>query len=181
MLSDTQISVFKSAVTSLNNLAEELVIMSDRLGMVGVEINNFSEQIQAVLDELNKPDYLDKCPVGDLVRKIIANKPVSVDVIQAKELKKYIVIKCISIGYKKGNPAVKFEKIGTNDRTIWENTVFTGISAKDFKPNQYYIIVDEPPAPKKHNWKYVHWLSEQEANRIKVELQRYTALCRGGE
>lgn len=177
MLTASQISKFKTTVQALEDLATELSVISDKTGQVAVAVYEFGQQINLVLNELAKPDYTDTCPVGNLIKDIISGKAVSMNITEAKNLKKYVVIECISTKFAPAGTTVDFQHVGAKEPVVYKNKNFDGIRAHDFKAGQFYLIVDESVG-RRHIWKYMKWLSKDEAVRISQALKKPVGTAR---
>ena len=178
MLTASQISKFKTTVAALEDLATELSVISDKTGQVAVAVYDFSQQIGLVLNELVKPDYTDTCPAGHIIKRIISGESVTnMNISEAKTLKKYVVIECVATKFAPAGTTVDFKHVGAKEPVVYKNKHFDGIRAHDFKPGQFYLIVDESIG-RRHVWKYMKWLSGPEAVRVCAALKKPVGTAR---
>lgn len=178
MLTASQISKFKATVAALEDLATELSVISDKTGQVAVAVYDFGQQISLVLNELVKPDYTDTCPAGPIIKRIISGENVTqMNISEAKTLKKYVVIEVVSTKFAPSGTTVDFKHVGAKEPVVYKNKNFDGIRAHDFKAGQFYLIVDESIG-RRHVWKYMKWLSQEEAVRICQALKKPVGTAR---
>lgn len=165
-LTEKQSQLFLNSIKSLDELAMEMAVVSDKTGDIAVALAGWSESIAKLHTFLTTPEqeYIDKyLKSGAWMRGLLAETPVIDINVPASEwrfeLRKYVVIKCEG----KTAKSVSFSHVGAHSPVVYKNKNFKdGVTIESFKKGSYYVVYASELRSRVYCW---HWAQEVEMNR----------------